>query len=118
MSLQIVILILELLHIVFGVFAIPIYRMHKGGSVFVNTLLCWGLWIVWAFTWCIILPAAIYPYNPEMLKLFPEAIGVPPLVILAWAPSLLVCSIAHGIISVIKRQSKPTTADQAPQQIP
>jgi hypothetical protein len=118
MSLQIVISTLELIHVVFGVFAIPIYRIYKGGSVFVSTLLCWVLWIVWAFAWCVILPAAVYPYNREMLKFFPEAIGVPGLIILAWVPSLLVCLLARGVISAIKRESKSGTADRASQQTP
>jgi small neutral amino acid transporter SnatA (MarC family) len=43
MFLQIIILVLEFIHLVFGVFGIPIYRMRKGGGLFVSTLLCWGL---------------------------------------------------------------------------
>jgi hypothetical protein len=113
MSLQIVIPILECIHIVFGVCAIPVYRIYKGGSVFMSTMLCWGLWIVWAFTWCVILPAAVYPYSEEVLELFPQAIGVSAVVILAWVPSLLVCLLARGVIAVIKRRSKSGLAGRA-----
>lgn len=118
MSLQIIILMLECVHLVLGVFGIPIYRISRGGSVFVSTLLCWGLWIVWAFTWCVILPAAVCLWSREVIRYFPEAIGLPPLILLAWVPSLLICSIARAIISVIKRRSKSGAAGQTPQQIP
>ena len=118
MFLQIIILIFEAIHIVLGVFAIPIYRMYKGGSLLINTLLCWGLWIIWAFTWCVILLGIVYPYSRETLKFFPEAIGVPAIIVMGWVPSLLVCLLACGIISVIKRESRSGAADRAPGQTP
>lgn len=57
---QVIILILEVIHLIFGVFGIPIYRMSKGGKLLPNILLCWGVYILWAVIWCIILPAIFY----------------------------------------------------------
>lgn len=50
MILQIVILVLGGIHVVFGVFGIPLYRMRNGAGLFESTLLCWGLEIIWAVT--------------------------------------------------------------------
>ncbi len=105
MVLQIIILILEGIHLVFGVFGIPIYRMRKGGGLFGNVLLCWGLYIIWAFTWCVILPLIVRLFSKELCLLFPEAIGVPFVVVLGCIPSVFVCTIAYGIVHPIKRDS-------------
>ena len=59
-----------------------------------NTLLCWGLSVIWAFTWCVVLPAVVLPYSKETLRFFPEAIGVPAIMVMGWVPSLLVCLLA------------------------
>jgi hypothetical protein len=116
MVLQIIVLILELVHLVFGVFGIPIYRMYKGGGVFVSTLLCWGLYIIWAFTWCVILPAIVYPYSKEVFGLFPDAIRVPFIIVLGCVPSLLVCSIAYGVIRATRPERKAQINNGGPEQ--
>lgn len=95
---QVIIIILEVVHIVLGVPAMPIYRVYKGRGLFISALLCWGLWILWAFTWCVILPALVYPRSKEAFVLFPGAIGVPFVIVLGWVPSLTACLIAHGIV--------------------
>lgn len=105
MFLQIIILILESIHLALGVFGIPIYRMYKGGGLFVSTMLCWGLEIIWAFTWCVILPAIVSPYSKEVFLLFPDAIGVFPIAVLGCIPSVFVCTIAYGIVHPIRRRS-------------
>jgi len=109
MVLQIVILILEGIHLVFGVFAIPIYRMRKGKGLFGSILLCWGLEIIWAFTWCLILPAVVSPFGKEFCLLFPEAIGVGFVVVLGCIPSVFVCTIAYGIVRPIKHEGTSQT---------
>ena len=101
---QAIIIILEFIHIVFGVFAIPIYRMWKGGTLDTNILLCWGLYILWAFIWCVILPVLCLQFSKELFFLFPESYGVVAIVFVGWIPSIFICSIAYAIIAVIKKR--------------
>lgn len=102
---QIIILILEGIHLVFGVFGISIQRMRNGGGLFGSILLCWGLEIAWAFTWSVILPVIVYPFSKEAHLLFPEATGVPFIVVFGGIPSTLVCTIAYGIVHPIERKT-------------
>ena len=105
--LQVVILAAQGIHLVFGVFGVAIYRMYKGGGLLSSILLCWGLYIVWAVVWCIVLPAAALYFSKEIFLLFPEVIGVPVIVFAGWLPCMLVCSIACGVISMVRPGKKP-----------
>ena len=113
---QTIILILEFIHIILGVFGIPIYRMSRGGKLFSNFLLCWGLYIFWAIFWCILLPlicSIILPLilehpNKHVFSLFPEATGVPGIIFIGWIPSIIVCSIAYIVIYTIKKRKRLT----------
>lgn len=105
--LQVVVIAAELVHLVLGVFGVAIYRIYKGGGLFSNILLCWGLCIVWAAVWCILLPVVFLPFSKEIFLLFPEAIGVPALVFVGWLPCVLVCAITHVIIATVRQGKKP-----------
>jgi hypothetical protein len=67
-----------------------------------SILLCWGLNILWAFIWCIILPGIALHWSHDLFMKFPEAIGVFPIIITGWLPSLVVCTVAYAIIRIIK----------------
>ena len=108
---QIVILILEGIHLVFGVFGIPIYRMRKGAGLLGSILLCWGLHIIWGLVWCLILPAIVVPFSKAVFLMFPEVTGLPFIVVFSWLPSLLVCTIAYGIVDLLKRKSPSRITD-------
>ena len=109
---QIIILILEGIHLVFGVFGIPIQRMRKGGGLFGSILLCWGLYIIWGLVWCLILPAIVSPFSKAVFLMFPEVTGLPFIVVFGCLPSVLVCTIAHGIVRPLKRRSPSQATDE------
>lgn len=105
-SLQYVVLILELIHIVIGVFGIPIRRISKRGRLLQNILLCWGLLFLWGLIWIVVFPLALSPFGKHIVMLFPEGHCAFAIVVLGWLPSVLVCSIASFIIEV--KNSKKT----------
>lgn len=111
--LQIAVIIAEGVHLVLGVFGVAIYRIYKGGDLFSSILLCWGLCILLGVIWCIVLPVVLLPFGKEVVLLFPEAIGAPALVFAGWIPCVLVCAIASGVITVVKRREKSETIGQA-----
>ena len=94
------------MHIIFGVFAIPIYRICKGGGLFKSIILCWGLYILWGVVWCVLLPAIMLRFSDEALMLFPESIGVPAIILTGFIPSALVCSIAYAIVVRVRQSLK------------
>jgi amino acid transporter len=116
--LQVIILILEGLCLISIVFGIPVYRIYKGGKPLPNILLCWGLSILWAITWCVVLPyiSISLSLSKEIFLLFPEATGVPAIIILGWLPGTLVCSIAYIIVTLVKNERKLKTSKKSIEQ--
>jgi hypothetical protein len=112
--LQYVVLILELIHVVIGVFGIPIKRMSKGASLLRSILLCWGLLVLWGLIWIVVLPLALLPFGRHVVMLFPEGHGMFAIVVLGWVPSVLVCSIGSFIIE-IKNRNKTELPEKSPQ---
>lgn len=118
--LQIIILVVQIIHIVFGVFGISIYRMAKGGGLFGNIGLCWGLMFFWGIIWCVILPAIFLPLGKEIFLMFPDAQGVPVILFIGWIPSFVVCTSAYTVIflykkgmSFYKKRNKDETPDKS-----
>lgn len=99
--LQIMILIPQGIHL-FISFGIPIYRMWKGGNLLLNTFLNYVLLVLWAITWCVMLPAFVLYFSKDIFRMFPEAIGVGAIIYIGWIHSLVVCSIAYAIIRIAK----------------
>jgi hypothetical protein len=96
-----------------GVFGIPTYRIYKGSNLLSNIVLCWALAVLWAVTWCIVLPAIFLPFSKEIYLLFPEAIGIPVILFLGWIPITLYCSVAYVIIIIIKKIRKSQTPNKS-----
>jgi len=116
--LHVVILAVQGIHLVLGVFGVAIYRIYKGGGLFSNILLCWGLCILWAIIWCIALPIVFLPFGKGIVLLFPEAIGVPVIVFTGWLPCVLVCVIARAVRAIVNRGQKSDTIDQSVEHLP
>lgn len=95
---QYLVLGLEAAHIIVGVFGIPIRRIWKGGGLFPNILLCWGLFVLWGVVWCIGLPLILSPFGNDIVLLFPESYAVAAILVVGLLPCTLICSIAFGII--------------------
>ena len=83
-------------------FGIPIYRMWKGGNLLINILLSYGLFVLWAITWCAIFPAIALCFSKDIFMMFPEAIGVGAIICIGWIYSFIICSVAYVIIKIIK----------------
>ena len=113
--LQVIILTLQGINLIV-VFGIPIYRMYKGGKLFPNILLCWGLSILWAITWCFVLPVISLRFSKEIFLLFPEVIGVAAMIMFGWFPSITVCSIAYIIINPDRNKIKSITPKKSTEQ--
>lgn len=90
--------------------------MYKGGKLFSNILLCWALAVLWAVTWCVVLPMIFLPFSKEIVLLFPESIGVMPIIFLGWFPSTLYCSIVYIIITLIRNKRKSETPNKSIEQ--
>jgi hypothetical protein len=100
--LQILILIPEGIHLFIINFGFPIFLLWKGGKLLTSILLCWGLHIIWAIIWCVILPGIASNVSHDLALKFPEAIGVFPIILTGWLPSVVVCTLAYAIIKIIK----------------
>lgn len=105
MKLQTVIHILELTHIVLGVFVPPVYRITRGGRLAPNIGLGWGLVILWGVIWCMVLPA-LFTQNKEIFVLFPESHGMIALLLTGWLPSAVVCAGAYAVIVLMRKRKK------------
>jgi hypothetical protein len=112
--LQYVVLVLELIYIVIGVFGIPIRRISKGGRLLQSILLCWGLLVLWGLIWVVVLPLVLSPFGKHIVLLFPEGHGMFAIVVLGWVPSVLVCSIA-SFITEIKNRNRTELLEKPPQ---
>ena len=100
--LQFMILIPQGIHL-FTNFGIPIYRIWKGGNLLINILLSYGLFVLWATTWCVILPAIALYFSEDLFRMFPEAIGVGAIICIGWIYSLVICSVAYAIIKMARK---------------
>lgn len=109
--LQVIVLILQLVHLIVGVFGIPVYKIYKGGNLISNILLCWGLYVLWAVAWCVILPALFLPLGKNIYSLFPEAVGVGLIVFLGWIPSVICFAFAYAIIKIVAVNKDMDKAD-------
>ena len=110
--LQILILILQGIHLFIINFGFPIYRLWKGGTLLTSIFLCWGLLIIWAIIWCVILPGIASNVSHDLALKFPEAIGVFPIIGMGGIPSFFVCTIAYGIIKTIKQGRSKSPDDR------
>ena len=104
--LQIVILILQGIHLFIINFGFPIYRLWKGGKLLTSIFLCWGLLIIWAIIWCVILPGIASNMSHDLALKFPEAIGVLPIIVMGGISGLVVCTVAYAIIKTIKSKKE------------
>ena len=77
--------------------------MWKGGNLLLNILLSYVLLVLWAITWCLILPAIALYFSEDLFRMFPEAIGVPAIIYTGWIYSLVICSVAYAIIKIVKK---------------
>ena len=101
-TLQTMVLIPQGIHIVILNFGLPIYLMWRGRNALIGIVSCWGLFILWAIIWCIVLPMIALQFSKDLFLKFPDAIGVLPTIIFGWFPSIIVCLPAYFIIKIIK----------------
>ncbi|MBI9016424.1 MAG: tetratricopeptide repeat protein [Phycisphaerae bacterium] len=89
------ILILDFLHIIFGILLPLIIRIHKRKNLFVSIILAWGLIIIWSITWGIIIPI----YFP--MSMSPDAM-VFLFILYGFAPASVCCLVADWILTILK----------------
>lgn len=78
----------------------------RSGKIVKGVLIGWGLTIICVFLISVVLPAIVAVYDTEYVALFPEAIGVLPVMIGGWIPALLVAVLARLVKLGIERWAK------------
>jgi hypothetical protein len=73
----------------------------RGGKCYKGIILGWGLCILGSFIASSFFPSIAYSHNDYYFRFFPEAIVLPPVVILGWFPIILVVIIAWALRKTI-----------------
>ena len=80
----------------------------RSGKIVKGALIGWGLSIVCVFLISVVLPAVVALYDIEYASFFPDAIGVPGVMVIGWVPGLLVAVVARLVKRGIERVALDT----------
>ncbi len=78
----------------------------RSGKIVKGVIIGWGLSIICVFLVSVVLPAIVAVYDSEYIALFPEAIGVPFVMIGGWVSALIVALLARLVKRGIEHWAK------------
>ena len=110
--LQTIIIVFESIHFFVGVLGIPVRRILKGGDWFLNSALCWVLYILWGVVWIIVIPIGVSSFSRELPLLFPEGPALVAVVAFGWIPSFAICLVARITYSIVHQMKKRRTRNR------
>lgn len=83
---------------------LPLRRLLLKGELRRAVLQMWLYYLIWSIAFCLIFPisAASIFHDKRAIGCFPDSIGVTPVALLGWLPSLLLC----GFVWIAKKSLK------------
>lgn len=75
----------------------------RSGKILKGILIGYGLTIIFVFLVSVVFPGVVAIYDKEYSRYFPEAIGVPAIILTGWLPASVVAIVAGFLRHVIKR---------------
>ena len=80
-----------------AVLIIAFWYVLQSGRIISGFLIGWGLSIICIILVSVVLPLVVSVYNDEYVLYFPDATGVGAVVLVGWAPVLVVVGVAKLI---------------------
>jgi hypothetical protein len=75
----------------------------KTGKYIKGVFIGWGLSVMFIFIDSVIIPGILGQSNIELIKYFPDAIAVLPIILLGWSLAIAVSAIAYFIRWIVKK---------------
>jgi len=75
-------------------FIIAFVYVLQSGKIIKGVFIGWGLFIICTFLITVVFPAVVALYNYDYCRFFPEAIGLPLVILAGWLPASIVSIVA------------------------
>lgn len=73
---------------------IALWYVLRSGKIIKGVFIGWGLSIVCVFLVVVVFPAVLTIFNEQYTSFFPDAIGLPLIMLTGWLPALIVAILA------------------------